>query len=253
MDSNNFKFQSDDLKPRERMNRAGSASVLSSVELLMVLLKTGSRGCDVGEMSRRLVNAFGGVDNLVRCDLLEIKQKVESYNYANPQRKIGGLGKVKIQELAAAFELVRRGYGEDITSKRSPITTSIAAYQEFKKAIPRDAETEFFLILPLNRKRVPLCDAVRVASGTSDSASISPREVFKNAVRWNASAIIIAHNHPTGTLTPSKEDVKFTQALVKTSEIVGIALLDHLILGREFDKNRDFLSMAEATTIQFAV
>ncbi len=235
------------------MNRAGTASVLSSAELLMVLLKTGAKGCDVGEMSRRLVNAFGGVNNLVRCDLLEIKQKVEAYNYENPQRRITGLGEVKIQELAAAFELVRRGYGEEVSSKRAPITTSIAAYQEFRKAIPRYAETEFFLILPLNRKRVPLCDAVRLTVGTSNSAAISPREVFKNAVRWNATAIIIAHNHPSGNLTPSKEDVKLTQALVKTSEIVGVALLDHLIIGKSFERKGDFLSMAETTTIRFAV
>lgn len=249
LDLNDFKSQVDDIKPRERMEEAGTASVLCPIELLMIILKTGSRGCDVGELSKRLVNAFGGVDKLVRCDLLEIQQKVETYNHDNPNLKISGLGRVKMLELAAAFELVRRGYGEPSRTERTAIGSAKLAYNEFRKSIPKDAECEYFMLLPLNTKRIPLCDAVTISLGTINSTQISPREVFKLSLKWNASSIIVAHNHPSGDLTPSQEDLLTTRNLLKVAHIMGIPLLDHLILG---PAKNSFLSMATETTLPFS-
>ena len=106
--ANDFKSRTTELKPRERIETAGSASVASAVELLAIILKTGAAGCDVMELSRRLIDAFGGVEELVKTDLNTLKNGVREYNRRNPERKILGLGRVKMLELAAAFELARR-------------------------------------------------------------------------------------------------------------------------------------------------
>jgi DNA repair protein RadC len=109
---NDFKSRANGLKPRERIESLGSAVSASAEELLAIILKTGAAGCDVMELSRRLIDAFGGIEELVRTDLNSLKAAVTDYNKRNPSRKILGLGRVKILELTAAFELARRGYKE---------------------------------------------------------------------------------------------------------------------------------------------
>ena len=108
--ANGFKNLVAELKPREKIEKAGTASTASAVELLAIILKTGTVGCVVMELSRRLIDAFGGVDELVRTDYNSLKSGVAEYNRRNPARKILGFGRVKLLELTAAFELARRGY-----------------------------------------------------------------------------------------------------------------------------------------------
>ena len=98
---NNFKTRAAELKPREKIESAGTASTATAVELLAVILKTGGAGCDVMELSGRLIDAFGGVEELVKTDLNTLKSGVAGYNKRNPERKILGLGRVKMLELAA--------------------------------------------------------------------------------------------------------------------------------------------------------
>lgn len=228
--ANNFKERVLELKPRERIETAGSASVASAVELLAVILKTGAAGCDVMELSRRLIDAFGGVEELVKTDLNTLKSGVARYNKANPERKVLGLGRVKMLELAAAFELARRGYAGKKNPKK-PIRSSAGAVEVFRVAMKIDAEREMFWALPLDSKKRPLADAQVISIGTANGVSVHPRDVFAAAVRWNASAIVVAHNHPSGDAFPSKRDDELTRGLGEAGKMMGIPLVDHIILG----------------------
>ena len=228
--ANNFKERIAELKPRERIETAGSASVASAVELLAVILKTGAAGCDVMELSRRLIDAFGGVEELVRTDLNTLKSGVARYNKANPDRKVLGLGRVKMLELAAAFELARRGYARKRNLKK-PVRSSADAVEVFRGVMKIDAEREMFLALPLDSKKRPLADAQVISIGTANGVSVHPRDVFATAVRWNASAIVVAHNHPSGDASPSNRDDELTRGFDVAGKMMGIPLVDHIILG----------------------
>ena len=228
--ANNFKERIAELKPRERIETAGSASVASAVELLAVILKTGAAGCDVMELSRRLIDAFGGVEELARTDLNTLKSGVARYNKATPDRKVLGLGRVKMLELAAAFELARRGYARKRNLKK-PVRSSADAVEVFRGVMKIDAEREMFLALPLDSKKRPLADAQVISIGTANGVSVHPRDVFATAVRWNASAIVVAHNHPSGDASPSNRDDELTRGFDVAGKMMGIPLVDHIILG----------------------
>lgn len=122
-----FKARAVESKPRERIEQAGTASVASGAELLAVILKTGTAGCDVMELSRRLIDAFGGVETLVKTDLNTLKSGIAAHNLRCPERKILGLGRVKILELTAAFELARRGYAARQTHVSAVASSADAA------------------------------------------------------------------------------------------------------------------------------
>jgi DNA repair protein RadC len=94
--------------------------------------------------------------------------------------------------------------------------------------------------LPLDGKKRPLAEPLIVALGTSNVVSIHPRDVFSVAVKWNASAVIVAHNHPSGNIEPSKEDMSLTQKLCEAGKVIGIPLVDHIIIGA-----LDYYSYAE--------
>jgi DNA repair protein RadC len=241
--ANDFKKRTAELKPRERIEAAGSASDASAVELLAVILKTGAAGCDVMELARRLIDAFGGVEELVKTDLNTLRSGVARYNKANPDRKILGLGRVKSLELAAAFELARRGYAVRRDPKK-PVLSSAEAADVFRAAAKTDAEKETFWALPLDSKKRPLSDAQVISVGTANGVSVHPRDVFAIAVRWNASAIVVAHNHPSGSPAPSKRDDELTWGLYAAGKMMGIPLVDHIVLGA-----KSFYSYADNTRL----
>ena len=121
-----FKELGEGVKPRERMEMLGGAHGMRPDELLAILLKTGARGCDVGELSRRLLTAFSSLGELVRCDWKSLMMRVSAYNKTHAERRILGLGKVKCMELAAAFELVRIAY-EEVADDELPCTVNEGA------------------------------------------------------------------------------------------------------------------------------
>ena len=124
----------------------------SGAELLAVILKTGSAGCDVMELSRRLIDAFGGVETLVKTDLNTLKSGIAAHNLRCPERKILGLGRVKILELTAAFELARRGYAARQTHV-SAVASSADAAGLFRRMLSAGERQEKFWALPLDAKR----------------------------------------------------------------------------------------------------
>lgn len=215
-------------KPRERILRAGSATVASGAELLAILIGTGVQGCDALELSHRLINAFGSVEALVRSDLNTLKATICAYNKAHPTHKIVGLGDVKLLTLVAAFELARRGCVEQ-REMTKPILTSEAAVQFFRVATGANALQEMFWVLPLDARRRPLAAPQMVAKGTVNNVAVHLRDIFSLAVRWNAHSIIVAHNHPSGCPAPSKLDVLLTESLRKGAELMGIPMRDHIV------------------------
>lgn len=231
--SSPFARLDDSLKPREQLRAAVDPATLKPEALLAILLKTGAAGCDVIELARRLLDAFESVGELVRCDWRTLDARVRDYNATHPGREIRGLGEVKMLELSAAFELVRRGY-ETRTGHLRPhrIETDEDAAAQFHSALQPGTEQEVFLVLPVDATRTPLCTPpLQVLRGTLDGVSVHPREVFKAAVRWGANALFVAHNHPAGDPTPSAADIALTRRLLETSRVLSIPLLDHLVLG----------------------
>ena len=233
MERNNFKSLSEELKPREKMRRASSVRTVDDAALLAVMLKTGTQGCDVVESSRRLLKAFGSLPRLVRCDWRELGETIRQYNKAHPNERVLGIGPTKQLELAAAFELVRRGFDvspEDVRAK--VVDSTEAAVEIFRRALAMGEEQENLFVLPLDAKRHPLCEPICATRGTLDKSPVHSREVFKDAIRWGAHAVIVAHNQPSGDPTPSREDAVVTKRLVGASAVIGIALLDHIVIGR---------------------
>ena len=226
---NEFGKRAAESKPRERIEEAGTASVASAAELLAVILKTGTAGCDVMELARRLIDAFGGVETLVKSDFNALRGGVEAYNKANPNRRIAGLGRVKLLQLAAAFELARRGYASR-TEPAQVIASSADAAALFRADMGENAEKETFWALPLDTKRRPLSKPQTIAVGTLNGVNVHPRDVFSIAVRWNAHSIVVAHNHPSGSALPSKRDVDLTWGLYGAGKMMGIPLVDHIII-----------------------
>ena len=229
--ANDFKNLSDTVRPREQLRDAVSPRELKPEALLAILLRTGAVGCNVLETARRLVDAFGSVAELVRSDWRTLERRICEYNELHPDRKIKGVGQLKMLELAAAFELVRRGYeieGEDI--RKIKVTKPEVALRIFLNADVVGDEQESFFALPLDAHCRPLCTVpIRITMGTADRATVHVREVFKSAVRWGAHSIIVAHNHPSGDSTPSSDDIRLTERLVEASRIIGVSILDHIV------------------------
>ena len=111
------------------------------------------------------------------------------------------------------------------------MTDPDAAYEVFKTVLTPGDDKENLYALLLNNKNCPICEPLRISRGTADSAPAFARDVFKEALKWGAVAVMVAHNHPSGDPAPSKADFKFTERLVELAKIAEIRLLDHLVLG----------------------
>ena len=229
---NRFTELPEELRPRERMVAAGSADALSDRELLMVMLKTGTAGCDVEETAKRLLCAFGSLGEFVRCSWQELEARLVEWNKAHPDRRVLGVGRAKVLELAAAFELAKRGFrtgAGNVSAVR--IRGTEDAVSVFARALAVDEERERFRVLILDSRRQPLCAPLPVSSGTLEGTTVHPREVFKEAIRRGAQSVIVSHNHPGGTPVPSDDDIDLTRRLVESGNTLCIPLLDHIILG----------------------
>ena len=221
-----------DVRPREQLMRAENPRAVPDETLLAILLRTGTRGCDVLELARRLIEAFGSLRALVSSDWRGIERRVKEWNADNPERRLLGFGRVKCLELAAAFELGARRQRlspGDLSQRR--IRTPDDAYEVFRACFPADDEQENAFVLALNADRRPICEPFPVSRGTANSTLMHPREIFKHALRWGAHSVYIAHNHPSGNPTPGPKDLERTRELVEVSRIVDIHLRDHLVLG----------------------
>ena len=198
--------------PRERLVSLG-ASALTPSELIAVLLGSGSAGKSVFELSREL--SGGGLQALAQAEAMTLGR--------HP-----GLGLAKALRILAAFELGRRLHREEAPQKpRLDTPEAVAAY-----LTPRHAahSSEVFGILALDSRHRLLGEKI-VATGGRHSVAVSPADVFQTALPFRPRSVVAFHNHPSGDPHPSEEDKALTYRLARSGEVLGIALVDHIVLG----------------------
>lgn len=202
-------------RPRERLSRHG-ADVLSSAELIAVILGSGMKGKSVLQLSQEVLSHFGSLEKLSDATVAELRQ-------------IKGLGEAKAIQLVAAFNLGTRA-ARGLVAQRPRIETPNQAYQLVKDEL-QDEKRELFLIIMQDIRRQVIRHEV-IAVGTLSNILVHPREVFYPAIRHKASTIILVHNHPSGDPTPSPQDRHLTVSLIEAGRTIGIPVTDHIIVGR---------------------
>ncbi|MGA1940708.1 RadC family protein [Arcobacter sp. YIC-310] len=198
-------------KPRERLLKLGSTN-LKNYELLAVLLGSGVKDKDVITLSKEIIKLFE--NDFESLDLQKLLL-------------VHGLGKAKACQIVSAIELSRRYL---IKNNRIKISSSKQVYEELKKY--HHKQQEYFLALYLDGAN-HLVDTKVISIGTLNQSLVHPREVFSYAIEKRCASIIVAHNHPSGILKPSNEDINVTKRLKESAKILGIELLDHLIFTKE--------------------
>lgn len=190
----------------------------------------GARNVSLSELLATVVG--GGQQIEVAQTLLARYRTLTALAQATPQelaQEIDGLGAARAAALVAALELGRRSTSEDLGEKpqiRSPGDAALVVRPHLSQQ-----EQEHFIVLLLDTRNRVIGQRILYV-GTVNQANIRVSEVFREAVRWNCPAIVVAHNHPSGDPTPSPEDVALTCDLVETGELLGIEVLDHLVVGQ---------------------
>ena len=201
---------------RERFLEAGS-DALSDYEMLELILFRAIPQRDVKPLAKELLKTFGSFGEAISAPVERLK-------------KIKGLGDAAVTELklvqAAANRLLR---GE---VKRRPVLSSWANVLDYYRAAMAFEDKEQFRILFLDKRNQLIADEVQ-QTGTVDHTPVYPREVVKRALELSATAVILVHNHPSGDPTPSRADIQMTQAIIEVAKPLGIAVHDHIIVGRD--------------------
>jgi DNA repair protein RadC len=201
-------------RPREKLLDRGAAA-LSDAELLAIFLRTGTRGQTAVDLARRLLDEFGGLQPLM--DAAE-----------DDFCRHRGLGRAKYAQLQAVLEMARRHLFENL--QRGDALCSPDDTRRYLSAELRACPHEVFACLFLdNRNRVRSFE--KLFYGTIDGASVYPREVVRRVIENNASAVIFAHNHPSGVAEPSAADRQITQRLKEALALIDVRVLDHLVIG----------------------
>ncbi|MEW6567562.1 MAG: DNA repair protein RadC [Chloroflexota bacterium] len=200
-------------RPRERLAQGG-ADALSAAELIAILLRTGVEGMNARELAEGLLVEAGGLRGLERM----------SYDVLRAKR---GVGPAKAAQILAAFALGRKLAQEERAQPASITSPEQAAELLLAEMSPLEQESLRALLLDTRNRLIRLVEVYR---GSLNSSLVRVGEVFREAVRANAAALIIAHNHPSGDPTPSPEDVAVTRAFVEAGRLLDIEVLDHLII-----------------------
>ncbi|MGY3766543.1 RadC family protein [Vagococcus vulneris] len=206
----------EEYRPRERLMKYG-ASTLSHQELLAILLRTGTKNKDVLDLAQTILLHF---ENLYDLKSASIEELIV----------IEGVGPVKAIELLAVAEFGMRL----AMSSQIKLGQVVSSYDLAHQLIieMKDLQQEHLLALYLNTKN-ELIKKKTIFIGSVNQSIAHPREIFRLAVKSSAAKIVIAHNHPSGNPVPSKQDILFTERLVKCGEMLGIEVLDHLIIAAE--------------------
>jgi len=201
-------------RPMEKMILYGEKS-LSNAELLAILLRTGTKKRNAIELANYIINKdLQGIRHLQDVTIEELCE-------------IDGIGKSKASQIKAALEL-----GIRISSAKPnkyKVKNPWDIYKYYMESL-RYEQKEIFKVVLLNTKNEIITD-VDVSIGTLNSSLVHPREVFKEAIKRSSNKMILMHNHPSGSVEPSKEDKNITNRLIKCGEIIGIEVIDHIIIG----------------------
>lgn len=203
-------------RPRERLLRLGPQA-LTEAELVAVLLRVGYQGTNAVELGRKTIAGFGSLRAMVEAPVSALQE-------------IKGLGGAKAAQLAASMEIARRAQLPD--SREKTTLRKPEAVVEYLRTRLRGLPNEHFRGLYLNRQNVLLEDAL-LAIGTVDQVRPAIRDIVAKALQSNASAVILGHNHPSGSTEPSESDLAFTADVLATLRPVAVSLLDHIIVAND--------------------
>ena len=213
-----------DARPREKLLARGSAA-LSDTELLALLLRTGMAGKDVFALAKELLDVFGGIAGLLHAG-------------ADDLRKVKGLGgPAKRAELLAVLELARRALAQQLR-ERQVFSSPDGVKQYLQLHLARQPH-EVFAVMFLDAQN-KLIDLEVMFRGTLTQTSVYPREIVLRALQRHAASVVLAHNHPSGTVQPSRADEALTHTLKAALALVDVRVLDHVIVAPG-----NALSMAE--------
>ena len=201
------------IRPRERLKKYGVEN-LSDDELLAILLGTGSKELNAKELAQEVIKKLHNLNDLANVTLSELTT-------------IKGIGPAKAISILSAIELGKRVLKKDISNVI--INNNEIVYDLLKYDFVNTYQ-EKFIALYLDTKN-KLISYETIFIGTVSSSTIHPREIFKQAIKYSASSIIIVHNHPSGNSTPSKSDIEITKKIISIGEIMSIPVIDHLIIG----------------------
>lgn len=216
------------IRPRERLEALG-AQALSDEELIAIILRTGTHAFNVLDVARDLLTRHGGVAGMSRAGLAELA-------------RTRGVGGVKAVDLKAAFELGKRVM--TLAPEERPQITSPQEVYALLHGEMSFLEQESVRVVLLNTKN-RVQGVVQVSLGSLNSSVIRVGELFKEAVRQQAAAIVVAHNHPSGDPTPSAEDAAVTSKMVEAGHLLDIDVLDHIIIGLPGPSTDGWVSLRE--------
>ena len=216
-------------RPREKLIRRGAAA-LSDTELLAILLRTGTSSVSVLHLAEEVLAKYRdkGIVAMMNISPQEIAS-------------IHGIGLAKAAAIVAAVEMGRR-----LSTRAAQQTEKIDGPEDVARYVApmlRYEQKEHFLVMMLDvRNRILAMSTISVGGLTSSIAH--PREVFREAIRHSAAALVLVHNHPSGDPSPSRADIELTRQMMKAGEIMGIPVLDHIVLA-----NDEFVSIKEANCL----
>lgn len=200
-------------RPRERLIQRGAAA-LSDAELLAIFLRTGVTGKSAVDLARDVLTQFGTLTNMFTASQIEFC-------------KIHGMGQAKFVQLQAVLEMSRRALHEEMQA--GDALNSPQAVRKYLLLQLQSRQQEVFMVIFLDAQHRVLATE-EMFHGTLTQASVYPREVVKRALFHNASAVIFAHNHPSGVAEPSQSDRMLTDALKQALALVEVRTLDHFIV-----------------------
>jgi len=201
-------------RPREKFERLGSAQA-TDAELLSILLRTGAAGRSALEVASNLLRVFETLEGLDAVSVSELMA-------------VKGIGRSKAIEIKAALEMGKRLFTRPL-SKGVTISCSSDVFNAYHMRF-RTAKQEEFLLLCLNTKNQVIKE-VSVSVGSLNQSAVHPREVFKEAIRESAHAVLFVHNHPSGDPRPSNTDIALTRRLTDAGDTLSIKILDHIVVG----------------------
>ena len=220
-------FQEDSLLPRERLVKEG-VEALSNQELLAILLRTGTRQANVFEIAQKVLDSLNSLTDLKKMTLQELQS-------------LSGIGRIKAIELQAVIELGHRIH------KHEPLEMeSIVSSQKLAKKMQQelgDKKQEHLVALYLNTQN-QIIHQQTIFIGSATRSIAEPREILHYALKHMATSVILVHNHPSGAVSPSRNDDHVTKLVKEACELMGIVLLDHLIVSHS-----DYFSYREKTDL----
>lgn len=207
-----FKEFKEEDRPREKLVAKGAAS-LSDAELMALILDTGMRGVNVVELAQALLEQFGGIAGMQSVGVEELTC-------------VTGMGRAKAARILAGFELCRRA---NLQRRQQLLFRNSAETANYMRPLLADLEQEVFYVMYLNYSNRVITER-RVSMGGISATVADPLLMFRTALQVQAVKIILCHNHPSGDLRPSKEDIHLTHKIERIGELMGVELLDHLVI-----------------------